>query len=156
MSLLKEFKEFLVLNEDRIYSKPQEFCDVYLGGNHLLRRHDDKCIIYFLTSSDSITIPQFYLDIFTHFNVAYSGKISEYIDKPKQVNDLDEIILDSVLLAVDIQSSLLYYKTDKILGRIEKIVNLGGTEKIREIVEDEIKLTIKPWIIENTNGSIEI
>ena len=72
------------------------------------------------------------------------------------LDTLDKIIYDSIYLSIDIQSNLLYYKTNDILGRIEEIVNLGGTKEIRELVEKEINLSIEPWIIENLNGSIEI
>jgi hypothetical protein len=153
--LEKEFKEFLILNEDRISSESRKFKDIYIGGNHLLRQYEDKSKIYYLTSPDSITIPNLYIDIFTHFNVSYSGKISEYRDYEK-LDTIDKIIYDSIYLSIDIQSNLLYYKTNDILGRIEEIVNLGGTKEIRELVEKVIGLSIEPWIIENLNGSIEI
>jgi hypothetical protein len=75
--------------------------------------------------------------------------------RPKLIGT-DKIILDSVLLARDIQSSLLYYKSQSILELVEDIVNTGGTKVIRDIVKQEIGLDIEPWVIENLSGRTEI
>ena len=50
----------------------------------------------------------------------------------------------------------MFYRTNTILGYIEKIVNLGGTKIIREIVKDVSNLKLDPWVIENLNTTTEI
>ena len=151
-----DFREFLYLNDSKILVEKKKFKDVYLGGNYLLRCYNLESTIYFLTSSDSITIPNIYIDIFNLFNVVYTGKLAYFMEKRPNLIGTDKIILDSVLLARDIQSSLLYYKSQSILELVEDIVNTGGTKVIRDIVKQEIGLDIEPWVIENLSGRTEI
>ena len=150
------FREFLYLNDSKISVENKKFKDVFLGGNYLLRCYNRESTIHFLTSPDSITIPNIYIDIFNLFNVTYTGKLAYFIDQRSELKGTDKIILDSVLMSRDIQSSLLYYKSQSILELIEDIVNTGGTKTIRDIIKQEIELEIDPWVIENLSGRIEI
>ena len=153
----KIFKEYLILNESRINSPKREFKDVYLGGNHLLRSFGNTSIIYFLTTSDSIVIPNIYLDLFTGFNTEYSGLISELLEKENSLeNRISKTIRYLLQLSREIQSNLLFYKTDSILSYIEKIVNLGCLKDIRRIVNELTGLIIDPWKIENLNQTVDI
>ena len=88
--------------------------------------------------------------------MTYTGKLAYFIDQRSELKGTDKIILDSVLMSRDIQSSLLYYKSQSILELIEDIVNTGGTKTIRDIIKQEIELEIDPWVIENLSGRIEI
>ncbi len=154
----KIFREYLILNESRINFKKKEFKDVFLGGNHLLRQFEYTYTIHFLTSSDSITIPTPYVDLFTKFNTEYSGIISELLSEKenpldKKINKLLRYLLQ---LSRDIQSSMLYYKTNSILMIIEKIVDLNILDQLRGIVSELTGLIIDPWKIENLNQSVTI
>lgn len=154
----KIFREFLILNESRISFQKKEFKDVFLGGNHLLRQFNYTYTIHFLTSPDSIIIPTPYVDLFTKFNTEYSGIISELLaekENPldKKINKLLRYLLQ---LSRDIQSSMLYYKTDTILMYIEKIVDLNTLDQVRGLVSELTGLKIDPWKIENLNQEVII
>lgn len=154
----KIFREYLILNESRIISEPKPFKDAYIGGNYLLRQYEKISTIHFLTSPDSIIIPNLFIDIFTGFNTEYSGQIGELLMTPDRPDDklINRTIRYSLCLARDIQSNMLYYKTNTILGSIEKLVDLGGLSRLRELIKELTGLTIDPWRIENLNKSIEI
>ena len=154
----KIFREYLILNESRINFQKKEFRDVYLGGNHLLRQFEYTYTIHFLTSPDSIIIPTQYIDIFTKFNTEYSGIISELLEEKespqeKKINKLLRYLLN---LSRDIQSSMLFYKTESILMYIEKIVDLNILDQLRGIISELTGLKIDPWKIENLNQSVTI
>lgn len=151
----KIFREFLYLNDGRIWSEKKKLSDIILEGNYVLRVYEYTSTIYFLVSSDSITIPNLFIDIFTNFDTEYSGKSAELISSPG-VGKREEILRLSLLLSRDLKSNQLFYRTDTILGYIEKIVNLGGTKIIRDIVKEVSNLKLDPWVIENLNTTIEV
>lgn len=152
----KIFKEFLFLNEGRIWNTKKPFSDIILEGNYLLRVQDFTSTIYFLISSDSIIIPNLFIDIFTSFDTEYSGYSAELIKESNVKNTREELLRLSLLLSRDLRSNQLFYRTNTILGYIEKIVNLGGTRIIRDIVKDSSGLKLDPWVIENLNTTVEI
>lgn len=154
----KIFREYLILNESRISFKKKEFKDVFLGGNHLLRQFEYEYTVHFLTSSDSIIIPTPYIDLFTKFNTEYSGIISELLAEKEDPHDkkINKLLRYLLQLSRDIQSSMLYYKTDSILMTIEKIVDLNILDQLRGIVSELTGLKIDPWKIENLNQEVII
>ena len=154
----KIFREYLILNESRISFKKKEFRDVFLGGNHLLRQFEYEYTVHFLTSSDSIIIPTPYIDLFTKFNTEYSGIISELLAEKEDPHDkkINKLLRYLLQLSRDIQSSMLYYKTDSILMTIEKIVDLNILDQLRGIVSELTGLKIDPWKIENLNQEVII
>lgn len=156
----KIFREFLILNDSRLNFRKKEFKDVYLEGNYLLRQFKDTYTIYFLTSSDTITIPTSYIDLFTKFNTEYSGLISEILaggnEKDPQEKNINKLIRYLLQLSRDIQSNVLFYRKDSILSCIEKIVDLGILSKFRDLVKELTGLILDPWKIENLNQSISI
>lgn len=154
----KIFREYLILNESRINFQKKEFKDVYIGGNHLLRQYEFTYTIYFLTSSDSITIPTQYIDLFTSFNTEYSGIISELLSEKENPQDktINKLLRYLLQLSRDIQSSMLFYKTESILINIEKIVDLNNLDQLRGLVCELTGLKIDPWRIENLNQDVSI
>ena len=154
----KIFREYLILNESRINFQKKEFKDVYLGGNHLLRQYEFTYTIHFLTSPDSIIIPTQYIDLFTKFNTEYSGIISELLAEKESPLDktMNKLLRYLLQLSRDMQSSMLFYKTESILTYIEKIVDLNILNQFRGIVNELTGLKIDPWKIENLNQSIFI
>lgn len=153
----KIFREFLILNGSRITIKKNPFKDVYIGGNHLLRCYDYAYTIHYLNSSDSIMIPSAYIDIFNDFNVEYSGFVSELLSNvnphDKKINKTLRYLLQ---LSRDLQSNLLFYRTESILENIEKIVDLGELNSVRIIVSELTGLKLDPWKIENLNQCVSI
>lgn len=154
----KIFREYLILNESRLSFQKKEFKDVYIGGNHLLRRYEFTYTIHFLTSPDSITIPTQYIDLFTSFNTEYSGIIAELLSEKENPQDktINKLLRYLLQLSRDIQSSMLFYKTESILMNIEKIVDLNNLEQLRGIVRELTGLKIDPWRIENLNQNVSI
>lgn len=154
----KIFREYLILNESRINFQKKEFKDIYLDGNYLLRQFEYTYTIHFLTAPDSIIIPTSYIDLFTSFNTEYSGIISELLSEKenpldKKINRLLRYLLQ---FSRDIQSSMLFYKTESILTCVEKIVDLNNLDQLRGIVCELTGLKIDPWRIENLNQEVII
>lgn len=153
----KNFRDFLFLNSGKVCPERKKFQDTYLGGNHLLRTYEDKIIIYFLNSPDSVTIPCIYVDIFNLFSISYTGKVAEWLNLGEpQFKGLDRILYLSIKLSRNIQSEQLYYKSGEILSLIEKIVDNGGTKKIRGMIRELTEINVDPWLIENLNNNIEV
>ena len=153
----KIFREFLILNENRIEIKKNPFKDVYIGENHLLRCYEYKYTIHYLKSSDSIQIPSPYIDIFTNFNTEYSGQISELLnDNNPHEKRFNKTLRYLLKLSRDLQSNILFYKTDSIIDSIEKIVDLGMLIEVRNTVKELTGLKLDPWKIENLNQCVSI
>lgn len=143
-------REFLVLNTWTPGAYSKVLRDRYLDGRSLIREYDNKVILYFMDSGQTLTVPRDYLQIMRSLDVG-SGERLHYTEISGS-SRLDLFIsgLAKATKLLDTTSGPSEDLRDILLG----LARLG-TKEFREFLET-YNISLKPWSYEEPGKTLEL
>lgn len=125
-----------------LLSKPLSPKDTYLGGGLHARVTRDEVIVFYLDSSDQITIPGEYINLFRALQTRDGDRLRRL---------REEGVSEFISLGIELPDIFLYSRDSRgvrqILGRMVTI----GTTEIRKILT-----TLRPWTLSNINNTLDV
>lgn len=138
----KYIKEYLYFEGKDFLEKPLTIGDRYLGSGMCSKISEKEITIYYLESSDQITIPSSYINLFQGLNTRDGDRL-----RGKLEGGLPEFIS----IGIELPGILLHKRDPRgIRSMIGRMVVLG-TSEIRRIIPE-----LKPWTLSNVRSTIEI
>lgn len=142
--------EFLVLNSWVTGTRCKSLKDRYLDHRCLIREYDNKIILYFLDTGQTLIIPRDYVQLIRSLDVGFGERLHY-----NEVSDPSR--LDLFISGLAKASKLLDTTTGPSEELRDIILGLArlGTQEFRNFLKDH-DIFLKPWFYEEPGKTLEL